>query len=128
MSARKSGLPAFKAKIALAAREKPVAELGSEFKVPQTVIHNWVCLLKELVPAIFPGGIKTEEACKEKEIRAVYAKSCFRNQMAEFSCRHCLNDRSRVEWSFLFWRCLLPVQELFGELWTLDRARRILST
>ena len=74
---RKSYSPAFKAKVALAALsgEKTVAELSSEFKVHQTVIHKWLRPLKESAPAIFAGESKTEEARKGKEIQALQAKN-----------------------------------------------------
>ena len=76
MSMRKRYSPAFKAQVALAALsgEKTVAELSSEFKVHQTVIHKWLRQLKESAPAIFSGAIKTEEAKKGKEIQALHAK------------------------------------------------------
>jgi transposase len=76
MSKRKNHVPAFKAKVALAALsgEKTIAELSSEFGVHQTLIHKWVRQLKESAAGIFSGAIKTDDARKEKEIRTLHEK------------------------------------------------------
>lgn len=76
MSKRRNHLPAFKAKVALAALsgEKTVAELCSEFGVHQTLVHKWVKQLKESATGIFSGEIKTEEAKKEKELHELPPK------------------------------------------------------
>jgi Transposase and inactivated derivatives len=66
MSKRKNHVPAFKAKVALAALsgEKTIAELSSDFGVHQTQINRWV---KQLIP--MPGvsinmfGLKTHCFC-----------------------------------------------------------------
>jgi transposase len=76
MSKRKNHVPAFKAKVALAALsgEKTIVELGSEFGVHQTLIRKWVRQLKESAAGIFSGEIKTEEARMEKEVHELHAK------------------------------------------------------
>jgi transposase len=76
MSMRKNHVPAFKAKVALAALsgEKTITTLSSEFGVHQTLIHKWVKQLKESVAGIFSGEIKTEEAVKEKQLHELHAK------------------------------------------------------
>lgn len=76
MSKRKNHGPAFKAKAALAglSGEKPIAELGSEFGVRQTLVHKWVRRLKESAVGVFVGEIKTEEAKKEKHLQILHAK------------------------------------------------------
>jgi transposase len=76
MSTRRNHVPAFKAKVAIAALsgEKTFAELSSEFGVHQTLIHQWVRRLKESAMGIFSGEIKPEDARNEKQLHELHAK------------------------------------------------------
>ena len=76
MSKRKNHLPAFKAKVALAALsgEKTIAALSSEFGVHATQINRWVKHLKDSATTLFSSPLKSEEAKKDKELYRLHAK------------------------------------------------------
>ena len=76
MNKRKNHVPAFKAKVALAALcgEKTIAELSLEFGVHQTLIHRWVRQLKESAVEVFSGEVGREDVKKDKELHELHAK------------------------------------------------------